>query len=123
LIREIVHYLHGLGPYSNFKVGCCVYLKDGRTFIGANVENASYPVSTCAERVAIATAVIAGAKYGDIKAVSVATYTPAGNPASPCGMCRQFMREFCEPKMPIIMIDGSQQSKTVLLEEVSVLTN
>lgn len=79
---------------------------------GANVENAAYPVGTCAERVAIGTAVVQarrrprrhdsltqltasqGAKKGDFRAIAVATdITP---PASPCGMCRQFIREFCE---------------------------
>jgi len=91
--------------------------------VGANVENASYPVGTCAERVAIATAVVAGVKYGDIKALSVATYTRVSEPTSPCGMCRQFIREFCEPKMPIIMVDANQHPKTVLLEDVCTLAN
>ena len=79
------------------------------------MENASYPVGTCGERVALATAVTAGYRYGDFKALAVATNTEPGNPASPCGMCRQFIREFCEPDMPIIMIDreGSYVVQTI----------
>lgn len=51
------------GPYSNFHVGACVMMGSGEFFPGANIENASYPVGTCAERVALATAVVCTAKY------------------------------------------------------------
>jgi cytidine deaminase len=61
---------------------------------GANVENAAYPVGTCAERTALGTAVVEGARRGDIRALAVAT--DISPPASPCGMCRQYIREFCE---------------------------
>ncbi|KKK12810.1 cytidine deaminase, partial [Aspergillus rambellii] len=72
-------------PYSNFRVGACILTQSGEFITGANVENASYPVGTCAERVAFGTAVVAGHKY--FKAIAVATdIKPA---ASPCGMCRQ----------------------------------
>lgn len=100
-----------LGPYSKFRVGCSILLSGGSVVQGANVENAAYPVGTCAERVTIATAVVQvsvphsrviagilmglqGAKKGDIRAIAVAT--DISPPASPCGMCRQFIREFCE---------------------------
>lgn len=98
-------------------------LKDGRTFTGANVENAAYPVGTCAERVALGTAVVEGVRYGDIKVLAVATYTPSGNPASPCGMCRQFMSEFCEPKMPVLLVDSSQHYETTTFGEVCSIEN
>ena len=75
-------------------------------------------MGTCAERVALGTAVVAGVRYGDIKAVAVATYTPDGRPASPCGMCRQFMREFCEPDMPVLLVDASAHVRTVTFGEV-----
>ena len=94
---------------------------------GANVENAAYPVGTCAERVAIATAVTQhvseithlcvcfvfgirqrlimefeqGAKTGDFRAIAVAT--DISPPASPCGMCRQFIREFCDVRHPQLL--------------------
>ncbi|PYH93589.1 cytidine deaminase [Aspergillus ellipticus CBS 707.79] len=89
-------------PYSKFRVGACVLTQSGEYFLGANVENASYPVGTCAERVAFGNAVVAG--HRDFKAIAVATdIKPA---ASPCGMCRQFMSEFTSPSFPVFMYDG-----------------
>ncbi|RAL06874.1 cytidine deaminase [Aspergillus homomorphus CBS 101889] len=89
-------------PYSKFRVGACVLTQTGEYFHGANVENAAYPVGTCAERVALGTAVVAG--HRDFKAIAVATdIEPA---ASPCGMCRQFIREFSTSSFPIFMYDG-----------------
>jgi cytidine deaminase len=73
-------------PYSQFRVGASLLSAvDGTFFNGANVENASYPVGTCAERVAFGKAVTEG--HHKIKAVAVAT--DISPPASPCGMCRQ----------------------------------
>lgn len=83
-----------IGPYSKFRVGASLLLKSGQVIRGANVENAAYPVGTCAERTALGTAVVEGARRGDIRALAVAT--DISPPASPCGMCRQYIREFCE---------------------------
>jgi len=85
--------------YSNFPVGTALLTRYGRYVQGANVENASYPVGTCAERVAFGTAIVEG--HRDFKAIAVATDVDA--PCSPCGMCRQFIREFCELDIPILM--------------------
>lgn len=72
-------------PYSNFRVGATLLTENGEFIDGANVENAAYPVGTCAERVALGKAVTGG--FRKFKAIAVATdITP---PASPCGMCRQ----------------------------------
>jgi len=87
------------------------------------VENASFPVGTCAERCALGTAVAAGARYGTIKALAVATNTPSGDPASPCGMCRQFMGEFCEPTMPVLLIDGEGDVSFMSMGEVCATIN
>ena len=73
-------------PYSRFHVGAAALLGDGRVVTGMNVENASYPLGMCAERVALARAVAEGARPGDIEAVAVT--------ASPCGGCRQWLLEF-----------------------------
>lgn len=72
-------------PYSKFRVGAVLLTNLGAYITGANVENAAYPVGTCAERVAFGKAVTEG--HRDFKAVAVAT--DISPPASPCGMCRQ----------------------------------
>lgn len=104
-------------PYSRFHVGATVLTRDGTYISGANVENASYPVGTCAERVALGTAVVSGYRLGSIRAIGVATDIKP--PASPCGMCRQFISEFCEPDMPIFMHDKDGQYVVTTIGEVS----
>ncbi|KAK8205268.1 hypothetical protein M8818_004980 [Zalaria obscura] len=103
-------------PYSKFRVGAALLTTGGQVVQGANVENAAYPVGTCAERVAIGTAVVQGARRGDIRAIAVAT--DISPPASPCGMCRQFIREFCEPSMPIMMYDKEGKYVVMTLEQL-----
>jgi len=75
-------------PYSGFKVGAALLTRDGTVFTGCNVENASYPLTICAERVALAKAVSEGHRH--IVALSVVADTPR---PSPCGACRQVMWE------------------------------
>ncbi len=89
--REQAH-----APYSGFLVGAAVLGSDGRVFTGCNVENASYGLSVCAERNAIAAAVAAGVR--EIRAIAVVTETSP--PASPCGACRQVILEFGD--VPVI---------------------
>ena len=85
-------------PYSKFLVGAAVVTDDGNVFTGTNVENASYGLTICAERVAAAAAVAAG--HRKITAVAVAT---AGG-AAPCGACRQFLAEF-GGSMDVLLVD------------------
>jgi len=73
-------------PYSNYLVGAAVLARDGRVFEGVNVENAAYPLGICAEKSAIARAVTAGLRPGDLEAIGIT--------ASPCGGCRQWLWEF-----------------------------
>lgn len=94
-------------PYSNFAVGAAVLCDDGSVFEGANVENASYGLSLCAERAAIACAIAAGRRV--FRAIAIAG--PNGTATVPCGSCRQVLNEF-NAAMPVIYTtpDGSTQT-------------
>ncbi|QUC17847.1 uncharacterized protein UV8b_02088 [Ustilaginoidea virens] len=110
-------------PYSNFRVGAAVLAADGSVTTGANVENASYPVGTCAERVALGTAATRPRPpAGPFRAVAVAVATDTSPPASPCGMCRQFIREFSSLDVPIVMFDGEGKYVVATLDELLPLS-
>ncbi|MBC7317834.1 cytidine deaminase [Candidatus Bipolaricaulota bacterium] len=100
-------------PYSGFSVGAALLAKDGRIFTGCNVENASYGLTVCAERVALFKAVSEGAK--EFVALAVAC---GEGPCSPCGACRQVLYEFA-PHLLVIMADGSGKNwRTARLSEL-----
>lgn len=98
-------------PYSHYKVGAAILADDGKIYAGCNIENAAYPEGNCAETAAIATMIIGGAQR--IKRVYV---TGAGkNPVTPCGGCRQRIREFADPDVIITShgIDGEPLHMTL----------
>jgi cytidine deaminase len=98
-------------PYSRFKVGAAVLAGSGRVYAGANVENASYGLSICAERSAVAQAVAAGEK----EIIAVAVATSGRTPGPPCGMCRQVLSEFGAPSMPVRLVAERGGGTTVTL--------
>ena len=101
-------------PYSNFPVGAALLLADGSVVTGANIENASYPLTICAERSAVAAAASAG--HREIRAVAVSA--PRSRGTSPCGACRQVLNEFrpaaCD--MVVILDDGEDGIVTSIEE-------
>ena len=96
-------------PYSNYPVGAALRTKTGRIYTGVNVENAAYPQTMCAERVAIFKAISEGEK--EFEVISVVT----DNGGSPCGGCRQVMAEFALD-MIVLMADGNGK----LIKETTV---
>jgi cytidine deaminase len=99
-------------PYSRFPVGAALRAEDGRVFTGANVENASYGLANCAERVAVGAAITAGARRFS-RLVIVTNSSP---PAAPCGACRQVLNEFGRDL--VVEAVGPEGSRSWRLEEL-----
>ena len=98
-------------PYSNFPVGAALLAGDGRTFVGCNVENISYGLTNCAERVAIGAAIAAGVR----KFVAAAVVADTAVPISPCGACRQVLAEF---GVPVVILANRSNQLVLTLEEL-----
>jgi cytidine deaminase len=94
-------------PYSKYRVGAALLTADGTIFQGCNVENASYGLTVCAERVALFSAISAG--HRKFKALAIVA---SGRKApSPCGACRQVLAEFCQPDFPVYFAPESNIRK------------
>lgn len=91
-------------PYSHFQVGACLKGISGKYYLGCNIENASYTPTNCAERTAVFKAVSEGER--DFEAIAVVC--SGKNPAAPCGVCRQVLREFCSGDMPVVFADANR---------------
>lgn len=102
-------------PYSKYHVGSCVLTKDKKYFIGANIENASYGLTNCAERNAIFQAYSNGYRKNDIEAIAIVS--DGKKLAAPCGACRQVLVELLEKDTPIVLSNGSIE-KIANIEEL-----
>ncbi len=104
--RERAH-----APFSHFRVGAAIEYEDGRIYTGCNIENASYGLTLCAERVAVFKAVSEGAG----KAVRVVVATDTEELTPPCGACRQILWEFCgDAELIMTNLKGKQETMSIL---------
>ena len=101
-------------PYSKFKVGAALATKSGKVYTGCNIENAAYPVSCCAERVAIFKAI----SEGETDFLEMAVAADTERPVPPCGSCRQVMSEFFKPDMEIHLTNLNKEIKTFTMESL-----
>ena len=93
-------------PYSGFAVGAALLTKSGKVYVGANIENASYSATICAERVAISKAISEGEMdFAAIAIVGARRENNADEPCTPCGVCRQFISEFADSDFKIVLSD------------------
>ena len=99
-------------PYSNYQVGAALRTRSGRIFTGVNIENAAYPTTICAERVAIYSAIAQGEREFDVIAVVTS------NGGSPCGGCRQVMAEFGLDTIVLLADGGGQIVKETTVREL-----
>lgn len=109
-------------PYSNFKVGAALLAKSGEIFTGCNIENASYTPTNCAERTAFFKAVSEGVR--DFQAICIVGGKDGNltEYTAPCGVCRQVMMEFCNPKtFQIILAVDKERYEIFTLEELMPL--
>ena len=100
-------------PYSNFKVGAAILLKDGNIILGANIENASYGLTMCAERNTVFKTILSGYKVEDM--VAMALCADADEVPYPCGACRQVMAELLNSNTPVYLtnVKGDVKETTV----------
>ncbi|NBJ71476.1 MULTISPECIES: cytidine deaminase [Clostridia] len=101
-------------PYSNFQVGAALQTVSGTIYTGCNIENAAYPVTCCAERVAIFQAIAKGER----EFTEMAVVADTNRPVPPCGSCRQVMSEFFSSDMPIYLTNLKHDVKTITMEEL-----
>ena len=115
MIRSAIEVMHNsYSPYSKFKVGAAALLKDGTIITGTIIENASYGLSMCAERVCLFTIYAKGYRKNDILGFCIAgkeiTY--------PCGACRQVMVELLNPNTVIVLTDEKLNTKEMLVKDL-----
>ena len=105
---------HAYIPYCKFAVGAALRTKSGKVYTGCNIENAAYPVTCCAERVAIFKAI----SEGDLEFVEMAVAADTTRPVPPCGSCRQVMSEFFPKDMNIHLTNLNKEVTTFTMESL-----
>jgi len=101
-------------PYSKFRVGAALLTHDGKVYKGANVENASYGLTMCAERTAAFTAKLAG--ENNFSAIAIASDSEDFIP--PCGACRQVLLELCGKELDVIITNGNGEQKIFKIKDL-----
>ncbi|HLQ84341.1 MAG TPA: cytidine deaminase [Pseudogracilibacillus sp.] len=101
-------------PYSNFKVGAALLSKTGKIYSGCNIENASYSLTCCAERVAIFKAISQGETEFDTFIITSNTKAPI----APCGACRQVMNEFFDENVTIVLTNQTNKRKELSIKQL-----
>ena len=101
-------------PYSNYPVGAAIRTASGAVFAGCNVENAAYPSGTCAEAGAIAAMALAGER----EIVEVVVVTGGATPGTPCGGCRQRLREFAAPDVVVHAVNNDGAALRITMAEL-----
>ena len=101
-------------PYSEFRVGAALESENGEVIVGCNMENASYGLTTCAERNAFAAAIVQGHR----KFNNILVYTPLKQLTAPCGACRQVIAEFMPTDATVTLANDDGESKTFTVEEL-----
>ncbi len=101
-------------PYSNFHVGAALLTEDGKIYLGGNIENSSYSLTICAERVAVFKAVSEGER--NFKAIAIAG--DDSDFCSPCGACRQVLNDLCGGELDVVMVNQKNELKIMKLSEL-----
>src|SRR5699024_4617978 len=116
---ELINYAiqaskRAYAPYSNFKVGAALLTKNNQLFLGSNIENSSYSLTCCAERVAIFKAI----SEGETSFIKLAVVANTDKPVSPCGACRQVMSEFFDDQVTIYLANKQAEIKKVKISNL-----
>ena len=106
--------LNAYAPYSKFRVGAALLDETGRVHAGCNVENAAYPQGLCAEAAALAAMVLGGGR----RASALLVLGEGPEPVTPCGGCRQRLREFAAPDTPVLVADARGVQRRFTLQEL-----
>jgi len=117
--NELINLAHmaknkSYSPYSKFRVGAALLTKDNKVFQGANIENASYSVTICAERTAVFAAKLEG--YSEFSTIAIVS--DSKDYISPCGSCRQVLMELCGEELNVLLTNGNGDIKSFKLKEL-----